>query len=124
MLSRRLRPLPGLLLLGQLAAPLHADTTLANVYARTHVSLNGQWHYIVDPYENGFYDYRHEPFDAAPTFTVQLDDGSGRIDAVFMGRRSIPGIEPGARLTLEGTVCAAQALPRMFNPRYELRASA
>jgi beta-glucuronidase len=66
MLSRRLRPLPGLLLLGQLAAPLHATTTLANVYARTHVSLNGQWHYIVDPYENGFYDYRHEPFDAAP----------------------------------------------------------
>ena len=67
---------------------------------------------------------RVEPFDAAPTFTVQVDDGSGRIDAVFMGRRSIPGIEPGARLTLEGTVCAAQALPRMFNPRYELRASA
>ena len=66
MLPRRLRPLLGLLLLGQLAAPLHADTTLANVYARTHVSLNGQWHYIVDPYENGFYDYRHEPFDAAP----------------------------------------------------------
>ncbi|MGC4174125.1 OB-fold nucleic acid binding domain-containing protein [Demequina sp.] len=65
---------------------------------------------------------RVEPHDAPPQFCVQLDDGTGRIDAVFMGRRSIPGIEPGARISLEGTVCAAKALPRMFNPRYELLA--
>jgi len=64
---------------------------------------------------------RVEPSDAAPEFTVQLDDGSGRMDAVFMGRRSILGIEPGTHLVIEGTVCAAKALPRMFNPRYELR---
>ena len=63
---------------------------------------------------------RIEPKDAPPLFGVQLDDGTGRIDAVFMGRRAIPGIEPGAVVECEGTVYATRALPRMFNPRYEL----
>jgi beta-glucuronidase len=26
-------------------------------------SLNGKWHCIIDPYENGYYDYRYMPFD-------------------------------------------------------------
>mgnify|MGYP001334088352 CR=1 FL=1 len=63
---------------------------------------------------------RIEPKDAAPQFTAQIDDGTGRIDAVFMGRRAVPGIEPGAHVSVEGTVCASQSLPRIFNPRYEL----
>ena len=36
---------------------------MTNVYSRPSVSLNGQWQYIVDPYENGYYTYRYEPFD-------------------------------------------------------------
>lgn len=63
---------------------------------------------------------RIEPKDAAPQFTAQIDDGTGCIDAVFMGRRAVPGIEPGAHVSVEGTVCASQSLPRIFNPRYEL----
>ncbi len=39
---------------------------LINVYNRNTVSLNGQWKYIVDPYENGFYNYRYEPFENQP----------------------------------------------------------
>jgi beta-glucuronidase len=31
---------------------------IANVAARKTVSLNGDWQYIVDPYETGFYNYR------------------------------------------------------------------
>jgi beta-glucuronidase len=34
-----------------------------NVYNRTYLSLNGKWNYIIDPYENGYYNYRYEPFD-------------------------------------------------------------
>lgn len=34
-----------------------------NIFGRKHISLNGRWNYIVDPYEMGYYDYRHEPFD-------------------------------------------------------------
>lgn len=36
---------------------------LQNIYGRTHTSLKGRWNYIIDPYEMGYYDYRHEPFD-------------------------------------------------------------
>lgn len=36
---------------------------LINVYNRNSISLNGQWNYIVDPYETGFYNYRSEPYD-------------------------------------------------------------
>lgn len=32
-------------------------------YSRQAMSLNGNWHYIVDPYENGFYNYRWQKFD-------------------------------------------------------------
>ncbi|AVR45988.1 beta-glucuronidase [Christiangramia fulva] len=31
---------------------------IINTENREHISLNGQWHYLIDPYENGFYDYR------------------------------------------------------------------
>ena len=32
-----------------------------NVYARNPISLNGDWHYIVDVQEEGYYDYRRQP---------------------------------------------------------------
>jgi len=39
------------------------ENLLINVYNRPSTSLNGEWNYIVDPYENGFYNYRLEPFE-------------------------------------------------------------
>jgi len=33
---------------------------LINVKNRTTTSLNGQWNIIIDPYENGYYDYRYK----------------------------------------------------------------
>ncbi|PZR28955.1 MAG: beta-glucuronidase [Citrobacter freundii] len=35
---------------------------VANVYAREHITLDGKWNYIIDPLENGYYDYRLQPF--------------------------------------------------------------
>ncbi len=55
-------------LAGQPAAGPRADAAmpqLQNIYGRSHVSLNGRWNYIIDPYEMGYYDYRHTPFDAS-----------------------------------------------------------
>jgi beta-glucuronidase len=52
---------------GQLT-PARADSLVAplqNIYGRSHLSLNGRWSYIIDPYETGYYDYRHVPFDAS-----------------------------------------------------------
>lgn len=39
------------------------NTPVQNIQGRTNLSLNGRWNYIIDPYEMGYYDYRHEPFD-------------------------------------------------------------
>lgn len=36
---------------------------VANIYARTYQSLNGKWNYIIDPLENGYYDYRLKPME-------------------------------------------------------------
>jgi len=33
---------------------------IANTAARISQSLNGEWQYLVDPYETGFYDYRYK----------------------------------------------------------------
>lgn len=44
---------------------------ITNTYNRDITLLNGKWHYIVDPYENGYYNYRYEPHDQ------QSDGGSG-----------------------------------------------
>lgn len=35
---------------------------LTNVFARNNINLNGKWNYVVDPLENGYYDYRLKPF--------------------------------------------------------------
>lgn len=55
-------------LAGQPGATAGASSLMApvqNIMGRSHISLNGRWSYIIDPYENGYYDYRHMPFDAS-----------------------------------------------------------
>ena len=47
------------------AAPCGESQVIQNVLSRPGMTLNGKWHVIVDPYENGYYDYRRQPFDAA-----------------------------------------------------------
>ncbi|MET1260614.1 glycoside hydrolase family 2 TIM barrel-domain containing protein [Flagellimonas sp. DF-77] len=34
-----------------------------NIHQRNTTSLDGYWKIIIDPYENGFYNYRYEPFE-------------------------------------------------------------
>ena len=52
------------LLFWMIASSLFAqEEALINVYNRPYQSLNGQWKYIVDPYESGYYNYRYEPYD-------------------------------------------------------------
>src|SRR5581483_6704578 len=60
-------------LLASVAIPTPAPPATALDFAagRDGASLNGAWHFIVDPYENGYYDYRQLPrahgyFDDAP----------------------------------------------------------
>ena len=41
---------------------LHAEN-IPDLYPHDGVSLNGEWKSIIDPYETGFYDYRHDQRD-------------------------------------------------------------
>lgn len=50
-----------LLLLAATSARAQQAALIQNVQARTITSLDGLWRIIIDPYENGYYDYRYEP---------------------------------------------------------------
>jgi len=41
------------------------ENPLINVTARQTLSLNGRWNVIIDPYDNGYLDYRLVPWDTA-----------------------------------------------------------
>ncbi|MFP5439465.1 MAG: glycoside hydrolase family 2 protein [Bacteroidia bacterium] len=47
-----------LLALCMCTAATAQNDLITNLPGRKTVSLNGTWHYIVDPYDTGFYDYR------------------------------------------------------------------
>ncbi len=38
-----------------------ASELIINIENRNNKSLNGQWNVIIDPFENGYYDYRYKP---------------------------------------------------------------
>lgn len=61
------------------------------------------------------------PREGVPTVEAELFDGSGALDLVWLGRRTIDGIEPGRRIRVEGMVCDVDGRRTIFNPRYELR---
>jgi amino acid transporter len=67
---------------------------------------------------------RVQPFAGVPSLECTLDDQSGRILITFMGRRRVPGIEPGARLLAEGVVGTHRGQPAILNPIYEILAPA
>ena len=62
------------------------------------------------------------PREGVPTVEVELFDGSGVVDLVWLGRRRIAGIEPGRRALVEGLVCDVDGRRTIFNPRDELLA--
>lgn len=61
------------------------------------------------------------PREQPPALEVEVYDGSGALRVVWLGRRRIPGIEPGRRVTVHGRITCPQAEPTIFNPRYELK---
>lgn len=61
------------------------------------------------------------PSQFSNTLEVTIFDGTDRITGVWLGRKSIPGIDLGTHLTLEGTVGRFDEGPlRIINPAYEL----
>lgn len=44
-----------------LSASMFGQSISTNLDSRNKLSLNGNWRIIIDPYENGYYNYRYEP---------------------------------------------------------------
>jgi hypothetical protein len=63
---------------------------------------------------------RLQPWSGVPTLECTLVDDTGAINIVFLGRRAVPGIEPGAQLIAEGMVGKHGGRLAVINPRYEL----
>ncbi|WP_203566562.1 OB-fold nucleic acid binding domain-containing protein [Aestuariimicrobium ganziense] len=60
------------------------------------------------------------PRSARRWLEVSLDDGTGVVTLIWMGRREIPGIEPGRRLRVEGRLADDNGRRVIYNPQYEL----
>ena len=64
----------------------------------------------------------YTPRTNLPTLEADLYDGSDVVTLVFLGRRSIPGIEPGRQLTARGRIAIREDRKVIYNPYYELEA--
>jgi len=67
---------------------------------------------------------RVQPLAGVPTLECTLTDSTGRLLVTFLGRRRVPGVEPGTRLVVEGMVGTHRGQPTILNPIYEIVAPA
>jgi hypothetical protein len=55
-----------------------------------------------------------------PALVIDLYDGSRTINLIWLGRRTIGGIQPGTYLRAHGRVTYTRGIPTIFNPSYEI----
>lgn len=65
----------------------------------------------------------HRPKAAVATLEAELFDGSEGIILVWLGRRRIPGIEPGRTVKASGRIAVRDGRKVLYNPYYELQRS-
>lgn len=61
------------------------------------------------------------PRGGVPTLEAEMDDGTGIITLVWLGRRRIGGIDAGRALTASGRIGVHDGRRIIYNPRYELK---
>jgi hypothetical protein len=59
------------------------------------------------------------PVEGLEALEAVLWDGTGEVTAVWLGRRSIPGLALGSRLVVEGVLGAERGDRRVVNPTFE-----
>ena len=60
------------------------------------------------------------PVEDSCVLACEVADASGQLTALFYGRTHIPGLGPGSKVRLRGTVSAGKTGAVMINPAYEL----
>jgi hypothetical protein len=63
------------------------------------------------------------PRAGVPALEAELWDGTGAVTVVWLGRREIPGIQPGRRIRVRGRITTFDGHRALYNPVYELRPS-
>ncbi|GAA4025227.1 MULTISPECIES: OB-fold nucleic acid binding domain-containing protein [Allokutzneria] len=61
------------------------------------------------------------PKDAVATLEAELYDGTDGVLLVWLGRRRIPGIEPGRTIKARGRLAVRDGRKVLYNPYYELQ---
>ncbi|MGH9083135.1 MAG: hypothetical protein ACRDWN_07315, partial [Acidimicrobiales bacterium] len=83
--------------------------TVSDAKPRLRVALNGT-----------IRDARTVTWGGGPAYRCTLDDGTGQIDLLFLGRHAVPGLGVGSRCRTEGTAMANRGHLVVWNPRYAL----
>jgi len=60
------------------------------------------------------------PRGGHPALEVELRDGSGAVTLLWLGRRQIPGIDPGRLIKVGGRISCHEGKRLIYNPKYEL----
>ena len=60
------------------------------------------------------------PQDAAATLEAELFDGTEGVTLIWLGRRRIPGIEPGRTMRVHGRLALREGRKVLYNPYYEI----
>ena len=60
------------------------------------------------------------PQDAAASLEAELFDGTEGVTLIWMGRRRIPGIEPGRMMRVRGRLALREGRKVLYNPFYEI----
>ena len=62
--------------------------------------------------------------NAQTTYNVDINDGTCHVTAKFLGRRYVPGIDPGCKITVYGRLHKNHSGELiMWNPEYEIHVS-
>ena len=60
------------------------------------------------------------PQDAEASLEAELFDGTEGVTLIWMGRRRIPGIEPGRTMRVRGRLSVRDGRKVLYNPYYEI----
>ncbi|MGH3564564.1 MAG: OB-fold nucleic acid binding domain-containing protein [Pseudonocardia sp.] len=60
------------------------------------------------------------PQDADASLEAELFDGTEGVTLIWLGRRRIPGIEPGRTMRVRGRMAVRHGRKVLYNPYYEI----
>ena len=92
------------------AIPMQGATPISQCNDREAVCIHGTLRTVT-----------FRPRAGVPALQAELWDGTGSVTVVWLGRRTIPGIDPGRSIKVRGRITALGGQRVIYNPIYELR---